>query len=157
VLLFNKITYSGIPFLCQHTDALHIFVNTTQEGITTFVCVFWSCYYPKYRQRQGSALIKAKKTDTRSSPVLRYDYKAFSSELGKRVKLLRKERGLTFRALVVKHDFHLTQIQRIESGDGISVPTLLRLAETFQIPIETLVAGLGMVEAVEPPSQSSKK
>jgi transcriptional regulator with XRE-family HTH domain len=88
--------------------------------------------------------------------VLRYDYKAFSSELGKRVKLLRKERGLTFRALVVKHDFHLTQIQRIESGDGISVPTLLRLAETFQIPLETLVAGLGMVEAVEPPSQSSK-
>jgi transcriptional regulator with XRE-family HTH domain len=89
--------------------------------------------------------------------VLRYDYKAFSSELGKRVKLLRKERGLTFRALVVKHDFHLTQIQRIESGDGISVPTLLRLAETFQIPIETLVAGLGMVEAVDSPSQSSKK
>ena len=85
--------------------------------------------------------------------MLQYDYKAFSAELGKRVKQLRKESGLTLRALVVKHDFHLTQIQRIESGDGVSVPTLLRLAETFQVPIEKLVAGLGLVEAVQPGSE----
>jgi len=78
-------------------------------------------------------------------------------ELGKRVKELRKESGLTFRALVKQHDYHLTQIQRIESGEGISVPTLLRLAETFQVPIEKLVAGLGMVEAVEQGSKTSKK
>jgi transcriptional regulator with XRE-family HTH domain len=78
-------------------------------------------------------------------------------ELGKRVKQLRKESGLTFRALVKQHDYHLTQIQRIESGEGISVPTLLRLAETFQVPIEKLVAGLGMVEAVEQGSETSKK
>jgi len=78
-------------------------------------------------------------------------------ELGKRVKQLRKESGLTFRALVKQHDYHLTQIQRIESGEGISVPTLLRLAETFQVPIEKLVAGLGMVEAVEQGSKTSKK
>jgi len=64
---------------------------------------------------------------------------------------------LTFRALVKQHDYHLTQIQRIESGEGISVPTLLRLAETFQVPIEKLVAGLGMVEAVEQGSKTSKK
>lgn len=78
-------------------------------------------------------------------------------ELGKRVKQLRKESGLTFRALVKQHDYHLTQIQRIESGEGISVPTLLRLAETFQVPIEKLVAGLGMVEAGEQGSETSKK
>lgn len=89
--------------------------------------------------------------------MLRYDYKAFSAELGKRVKQLRKASGLTFRALVKQHDYHLTQIQRIESGEGISVPTLLRLAETFQVPIEQLVAGLGVIAAVEPGPEPSKK
>ena len=89
--------------------------------------------------------------------MLRYDYKQFSAELGKRVRQLRKERGLTLRALVVQHGFHLTQIERIEKGDGISVPTLLRLAETFQIPIEKLIAGLGVVEGGESRPKSSKK
>ena len=93
--------------------------------------------------------------DTNS--MLRYDYKEFSAALGKRVKQMRKERGLTLRALVVQHGFHLTQIQRIEKGDGISVPTLLRLAETFQISVEKLIAGLGLVENGEPRTKFSKK
>jgi len=50
--------------------------------------------------------------------MLRYDYKEFLAALGKRVKQLRKERGLTLRALVIQHGFHLTQIQRNEKGDG---------------------------------------
>ena len=89
--------------------------------------------------------------------MLRYDYKAFSAELGKRIRQLRKESGLTLRALIVHHDFHLTQIQRIEKGEGISIPTLLRIAETFQIPMEQLVAGIGLVESAEPRLQSSEK
>ena len=89
--------------------------------------------------------------------MLRYDYKKFSAELGKRVKQLRKERGLTLRDLIVKFDFHLTQIQRIEKGDGLSVPTLLRIAEVFEIPIEKLVAGLGKADVPESRSKSSKK
>jgi transcriptional regulator with XRE-family HTH domain len=48
--------------------------------------------------------------------------------------------------LVQNHGFHLTQIARIERGESFSVPTLLRLAEAFQIPLEELIAGLGMVE-----------
>jgi hypothetical protein len=82
--------------------------------------------------------------DTNS--MLRYDYKEFSAALGKRVKQMRKERGLTLRALVVQHGFHLTQIQRIEKG-----------AETFQISVEKLIAGLGLVENGEPRTKSSKK
>ena len=89
--------------------------------------------------------------------MLRYDYKKFSAALGKRVKLLRKERGLTLRALVVQHCILLTKLQRIEKGDGLSVQTLLRIAEVFQIPIEELVAGLGLVEGGESRSKSSKK
>ena len=89
--------------------------------------------------------------------MLRYDYKAFSTELGRRIRQLRKESGLTLRALIVQHDFHLTQIQRVEKGEGISVPTLLRIAETFQVPLETLVAGIGvMPEGAEPRSKTSK-
>jgi transcriptional regulator with XRE-family HTH domain len=104
-------------------------------------------------------LIKAKNEPvTPSEPVLlRYDYKAFSAELGKKIKLLRKESGLTLRALIVKYDFHLTQIQRIERGEGISVPTLLRLAEVFQIPLEKLVEGVGLVASAEPRPKPSKK
>src|SRR5580704_4917660 len=93
--------------------------------------------------------------DTNS--MLRYDYKEFSAALGKRVKQLRKESGLTLRALIVQHGFHLTQIQRIEKGDGISVPMLLRIAQTFQVPFEDLVAGLGKVEeSVETNAETSK-
>jgi transcriptional regulator with XRE-family HTH domain len=90
-------------------------------------------------------------------PMLRYDYKEFSAALGQRIRQLRKERGLTLRALVVQHNYHLTQIQRIEKGDGLSIPTLLRLAETFQIPVEKLIANLGVIEGGEPRSQSAKK
>ena len=81
--------------------------------------------------------------------MLRYDYKLFSAELGKRIRQLRKESGLTLRALIVQHGFHLTQIQRIEKGEGISIPTLLRIAETFQVPMEKLLAGVGLVESTE--------
>jgi transcriptional regulator with XRE-family HTH domain len=102
--------------------------------------------------------IKAKNQPvTPSEPALRYDYKAFSAELGKKIKQLRKESGLTLRALIVQHNFHLTQIQRIEKGEGISVPTLLRIAEVFQIPLEKLVEGVGLVPSVEPRPKSSKK
>lgn len=89
--------------------------------------------------------------------MLRYDYKEFSVALGKRMKLLRKEKKITLRSLMLDHGFHMTQIQRIERGDGISIPTLLRLAEVFQEPVEVLVAGLGVVVTPESKAKSPKK
>ncbi len=98
-----------------------------------------------------------KKTNPESIPPVRYDYKLFSVELGKRIKQLRKESGLTLRALIVEHGFHLTQIQRLEKGAGISVPMLLRIAQTFRVSLEDLVAGLGKVpEGMESRSETSK-
>src|ERR1700759_5008024 len=98
-----------------------------------------------------------KKANPESVPPVRYDYKLFSVELGKRIKRLRKESGLTLRALIVEHGFHLTQIQRLEKGAGISVPMLLRIAQTFRVSLEDLVAGLGKVqEGVESHSETSK-
>lgn len=89
--------------------------------------------------------------------MLRYDYKVFSAELGKRIRQLRKESGLTLRALIIHHNFHVTQIQRLEKGEGMSIPTLLRIAETFQIPMEKLVAGIGLVDSTEPRLQPSEQ
>ncbi len=99
----------------------------------------------------------AKKPASEGSTPLRYDYKVFSVELGKRIRQLRKESGLTIRALIVQHGFHTTQIQRIEKGDGISVPMLLRVAQTFQLPLEELVADIGKATVdVESRSRASK-
>ena len=85
------------------------------------------------------------KDPTLGAPTIRYDSKAFLVELGTRLRKIRRESGLTLRALQLEHNYHLTQIQRMEKGQGISVSTLLRAAETFQIPVETLVAGIGLV------------
>jgi transcriptional regulator with XRE-family HTH domain len=102
--------------------------------------------------------VKAKETSTPSVPALRYDYKAFAAELGARIRQLRKSSGLTLRALQLEHNYHLSQIQRTEKGEGISLPTLLRIAETYQVPVERLVEGLGLVsEPVEARSKTGKK
>ena len=81
--------------------------------------------------------------------MLRYDYEQFRVALGKRIKELRKERGMTHRVMVSDPGFHLTQIARIERGESFSVPTLLRLAETFQVPVGQLISGIGEAEGSE--------
>ena len=89
--------------------------------------------------------------------MLRYDYNDFSAALGKRLKELRKARGLTFRDMIRLHGFHQTGVQRIEAGDGISVRLLLRFAEAYQVPLETLLAGLHTPEPSKPKPKASKK
>ena len=102
--------------------------------------------------------VKAKETNTPSGPALRYDYKAFATELGARIRQLRKSSGLTLRALQLEHNYHLSQIQRTEKGEGISLPTLLRIAETYQVPVERLVEGLGLIsETAEARSKVGKR
>ena len=55
------------------------------------------------------------------------------------------------------HGFHLTQLQRIERGEGVSVPMLLRLAETFGMPVEKLIAGLGVIADGEIHSKKTRE
>ena len=86
---------------------------------------------------------------------LQYDYDAFLKQLGARVRFLRKESGLTLRALQIEYDFHPTQIHRIERGEGISIPLLLRVAETFQVSVEYLVTGIGLVAAGDDDTQQA--
>ena len=91
--------------------------------------------------------------------MVRYEPKDFYVAFDKRIKQLRKDRKVTMRSFVVDHGFHLTHLGRIERGDGISVPTILRLAEVFQEPLESLLAGLGSSTPpeVKPPLPTAKR
>ena len=92
-------------------------------------------------------------TKSTSSDAIAYDYKDFCAAFGKRVKAIRKERDLTLRDMVMHHGFHQTQVQRIEKGEGISLKTMLLVAQSFQLPLEHLIAGIGL----QPPSVPSQK
>lgn len=73
---------------------------------------------------------------------MQYDYDAFLVDLGRRVKELRTQRGLSHRAMISEHGFHLNQLHRIESGNGVSVQTLLKLCAAFDLRIEDLLRDL---------------
>lgn len=76
-----------------------------------------------------------------------YSYEAFLGQLGARIKQLRKERGWTLRDMVVQHGFHLSHWQAFEKGNrGMSLPSLLRIADVYKIPVSELLSGLGEEE-----------
>ncbi len=77
-----------------------------------------------------------------AGPV-RYQYDSFLRELGAKLRKMRTDRGWTLRRMIVEHGFHLAQWQGFEKGKGISVPTLLRLCEIFDLTLEELIGGLG--------------
>lgn len=74
---------------------------------------------------------------------MQYTYESFLKELGARLKQMRQERGWTLRTMVVEHKFHVTHWQSFENGKAISVPSLLRVCEVFDVALEDLVRGLG--------------
>ncbi len=78
--------------------------------------------------------------------LLQYSYESFLKELGGRLRQMRTARGWTLRHMIVAHGFHLAHWQGFEKGKGISVPSLLRVCEVFDISAEDLIAGLGVVE-----------
>jgi transcriptional regulator with XRE-family HTH domain len=60
------------------------------------------------------------------------------------------------RDMVVQHGFHLTHWQAFERGNrGISLPSLLRIAEVLGITVCELLKGLG--EVPESPSRNELK
>ena len=86
---------------------------------------------------------------------MRYTYESFLKELGARLKKMRQERGWTLRMMVVEHKFHVTHWQSFENGKAISVPSLLRVCEVFDVSLEDLVRGLG--RSVPPETQSDQE
>ena len=72
-----------------------------------------------------------------------YSYEKFLKELGARLRQLRTDRKWTLREMIVQHGFHLAQWQAFEKGKGISVPSLLRMCEVFDVTLTDLIDGLG--------------
>ena len=68
-------------------------------------------------------------------------YARFFRALGNRVRSYRTERGLSQEDMIF-HGFSVRHWQMIESGRPITVFTLLRICETFDLTPEQLVAGL---------------
>lgn len=76
---------------------------------------------------------------------LPYSHEHFLLELGKKLRQMRIDRGWSLRDMIAKHGFHLAHWQGFEKGKGVSVRSLLRLCDVFEISFEELVAGLGCV------------
>ena len=69
------------------------------------------------------------------------EYKAFLAHTAKRIKELRRERGLTLRDMVVVHGYHDSNWRRMEREGVGSVQSLLRVAKAFGVPLTTITAG----------------
>jgi len=69
------------------------------------------------------------------------DNAKFFKNLGQRVKKLRKKRGYSQEDMI-SFGFSARHWQQIEAGRPITVTTLLRICETFQVSTGRLVEGL---------------
>lgn len=76
-------------------------------------------------------------------PDIDQDYAELLKLLGLRLKQMRKERGLSLRDMVVKHNYHDSQWRKYERGGPVNVPSLLKIAKSFGISLSTLLDGLG--------------
>ena len=83
----------------------------------------------------------------------------FFSALGKRVRQLRKKSGYSQEDMI-SFGFSARHWQQVEAGRPITVTTLLRICEVFEVPMASVVRGLdaGIYEklSVEPPSRKRR-
>ena len=78
----------------------------------------------------------------------------FFHALGTRVRELRKKRGFSQEDML-SYGFSTRHWQQLEAGRPITVTTLLRICEVFELPMAKLVNGLdkeGVYEKLEPVS-----
>ena len=69
------------------------------------------------------------------------EYKAFLAHTAKRIKELRRQRGLTLRDMVVVHGYHDSAWRRMEREGVGTVQSLLRIAKAFGVPLTKITAG----------------
>jgi transcriptional regulator with XRE-family HTH domain len=69
------------------------------------------------------------------------DETAFFRALGRRVREIRKRKGLSQEDMI-SYGFSARHWQQIEAGRPITVKTLLRISEAFHIPLVRLIRGL---------------
>ena len=72
------------------------------------------------------------------------DYTRFFRALGKRIRELRRKRGLVQEDMI-SHHFSTRHWQQIEAGRPITLKTLLRICDVFEVTPEKLLRGLYIV------------
>ena len=90
------------------------------------------------------------------------DYQDFLKALAKRIKVMRNQRGLTLRDMVLKHGYHDSQWRRMEREGAGGIQSLLRIAKAFDVSLSVLLDGLGeypkeSIAAIEGMTESPKK
>jgi transcriptional regulator with XRE-family HTH domain len=85
------------------------------------------------------------------------DYKGFLAALGVRIKEFRKDRGWTLRDMVIQHGYHDSQWRKYESGGGLTIPSLLRIAALYKVSLTKLLDGLAEYPAEPLPEIKPKK
>jgi transcriptional regulator with XRE-family HTH domain len=70
---------------------------------------------------------------------MHYDCDEFLTALAARIKALRQERGWTQMQMVRDLGYYLSHWQNIESGKKMSIETMLRVANTFDVGLEELI------------------
>ena len=58
-----------------------------------------------------------------------------------KIKRIRKESNLTQIELAERSGVSLPTIRRAEAGNNVSVPVLLKLSKTLNVPIDYLIGG----------------
>jgi transcriptional regulator with XRE-family HTH domain len=72
-----------------------------------------------------------------------HDQDAFFAALGRRIKELRKERGWSLSHMHIRFGYVPSQWQRFEKGSSVTLGSLLRMAEIFDINLVSLISSLG--------------
>src|SRR5277367_103101 len=70
------------------------------------------------------------------------EYSELLKCLGKRIRKLRKERGLTLRQMEIIHGRRDPDWRRLERAGADNIALLLRVARGFKISLSTLLRGL---------------
>jgi transcriptional regulator with XRE-family HTH domain len=73
---------------------------------------------------------------------MHYDDDEFKTALGTRIKALRKERGWTQMQMTRDFGYYLSHWQNIETGRKMSLETMLRVANTFDVTLDELLQGI---------------
>ncbi len=68
-----------------------------------------------------------------------YKYSDFVDAVAKRLRELRVERGYSKRRFAMEHGYFLSHWHKIESGEKMSLATLLRVANSFDMTVSELV------------------
>ena len=73
---------------------------------------------------------------------MHYDYEEFRQALATRIKALREAKGWTQMRMSAEFGYQLSFWQSIETGRKMSLRTMLRVANTFDMTLEELLQGI---------------